>query len=215
MSHSNNDVGTLDLYCLECGYNLRGQAGSPRRCPECGYSNRVEDLEVPAKLIRKALKRLESGAALCGASAATMLLFVVPLLIVMAQPTTQTPMFAWRIVESVGGGAVIFYVVGMFQFRRSCEGKLDWFPTLLWFTVLACLISAAGLAAIVAIIWGIVIVVTVWPASPLNLQVGARIVVAITMLAISTWLYRVAKRAIHPLQRKTAARFARAHFYKK
>lgn len=79
MNNRNNDVVTLDLYCLECGYNLRGQSGDPRRCSECGHHNSVEDLEVPAKLIRRALRQLESGAALCGASASTLLLLVVPL----------------------------------------------------------------------------------------------------------------------------------------
>lgn len=28
-------VEDIDLYCLQCGYNLRGQSGDPRRCPEC------------------------------------------------------------------------------------------------------------------------------------------------------------------------------------
>ena len=28
-----------DLYCLSCGYNVRGLTGNPIRCPECGDSN--------------------------------------------------------------------------------------------------------------------------------------------------------------------------------
>lgn len=126
MNNRNNDVVTLDLYCLECGYNLRGQSGDPRRCSECGHHNSVEDLEVPAKLIRRALRQLESGAALCGASASTLLLLVVPLLIVMVQPRSQPPSFAWVIVLGVGIATMIFYVVGMFHFRRSCVSKSRW-----------------------------------------------------------------------------------------
>lgn len=215
MSNPNTDVVPLDLYCLECGYNLRGLAGDPRRCPECGHLNRVEDLEVPAKLIRRALRKLESGAALCGASAATMLLFVGPLLYVMINPPMARPsILIWVFVATLGGAAMVFYVVGMVHFRRSCGHKSSWLPTLLWFTVLACLIAAAGLGAIVAVVFGIAIAVAMRPAIPFNLQVIARIMVAIVLLAMSTWLYRVAKRVIHPLQRETAARFARAQFIK-
>lgn len=212
MSNRDNEVATLDLYCLECGYNLRGHAGDPRRCPECGHLNRMEDLEVPAKLIRRALRRLESGAATCGVSAAAMLL-VVPLLIGMVMLNAQPPTFAWIFVVSVGVAAMISFVVGMFHFRRSCARNSRWLPTLLWFTVLACLIFVTGLPVFVAVC-GIAIAVLFWPAGA-HSWVVPWIAVAIAMLPLSVWLYRVAKRAIHPLQRETAARFARTHFYKK
>ena len=216
MSNLDNDSATLGVYCLECGYNLRGHAGDPRRCPECGHLNRVEDLEVPAKLIRRALRRLESGAAICGASAATMLLWVIPLLIIMVNPPmSRPPAYVWILVVSLGAAAMIFFVVGMFHFRRSCARNSRWLPTLLWFTFLACLLSATGLAAIVAILSGIAIAVAMRPAFPLNVQTVVSMLVAIAMLPLSVWLYRVAKRAIHPLQRETAARFARTHFYNK
>ena len=208
-----NDVVTLDLYCLNCGYNLRGLAGDPRRCPECGHLNRVEDLEVPAKLIRRALRRLESGVAICGASASTLLLWVVPLLIVMVDPPmTRPPVYVWIFVTSLGAVSIVLYVIGMFHFRRSCGHKSRWFPMLLRFTVLACLIAACGLAAIVSFVLGIKTAIAMRPASPLNLLVAGRIVVAVALLAVSTWLYRVGKRSIHPLQRETAARFARARY---
>ena len=208
MRNRNTDVVTLDLYCLDCGYNLRGQAGDPRRCPECGHLNALEDLQVPAKLIRRALRRLETGAALCGASAATMLLFVFPLLIVIINPPMgPPPVFVWMFVATLSVVAMILYIVGTIHFRRSCAGKSRWLPALLWFSVLACLIASTGLAAIAA-----VLSFAKWPALSLNLDVVARIGVAVALLALSAWFYRVAKRAIHSLQRETAARFARARF---
>ncbi|MHC4235736.1 MAG: hypothetical protein ACYSUQ_11520, partial [Planctomycetota bacterium] len=42
-----HDAAQEDLYCLECGYNLRGIAGDPRRCPECWYANSVADMRIP------------------------------------------------------------------------------------------------------------------------------------------------------------------------
>lgn len=49
-----------DLYCLKCGYNLRGlPAGEHARCPECGYDNPLSLASVPAEEIRRALQKLE------------------------------------------------------------------------------------------------------------------------------------------------------------
>ena len=45
----------LDLFCLGCGYNLRGLCGDPRCCPECGTNNRVSDLTIPSHVIAKQL----------------------------------------------------------------------------------------------------------------------------------------------------------------
>lgn len=215
MSKQETNAAALDLYCLICGYNLRGQSGDPRRCPECGHENRMEDLEVPAKQIRNALRRLESGAAVCGASSATMLLWVVPLLIVMLnQSTARPPLFGWIFVATLGVAAIVGYVVGMFHFRRSCRGNSRWLSALLWFCAVACMISITGMAALVAVVWCLAIVVNSWPALSFN-EVLVRICAATVFLAPVPWLYRVAKRAIHPLQRETAARFAREHFRSK
>jgi hypothetical protein len=52
-----------DLYCLKCGYNLRGLSGDPVRCPECGYDNPIADVEIPADLIAAQLKKMEPGVA--------------------------------------------------------------------------------------------------------------------------------------------------------
>ena len=49
-----------NVYCIRCGYNLRGLAGNPRTCPECGYPNWSSDLDVPEELVVRELKRLET-----------------------------------------------------------------------------------------------------------------------------------------------------------
>ncbi|MHC4443198.1 MAG: hypothetical protein ACYTF1_09325 [Planctomycetota bacterium] len=69
MSNDNVISGDIDLYCLQCGYNLRGHTGDPRRCPECGSLNPVGDLVLPAPLIKAQLRRMETAPTLCvGAS---------------------------------------------------------------------------------------------------------------------------------------------------
>ena len=54
-----------DLFCLHCGYNLRGLSGDPRRCPECGKLNPIGDLVVPASEILRQLRQMETGPAFC------------------------------------------------------------------------------------------------------------------------------------------------------
>ena len=56
---------TCDLYCLRCGYNLRGLSGDPVRCPECAFLNPLGDAEIPAALISRQLKRMETAPASC------------------------------------------------------------------------------------------------------------------------------------------------------
>ena len=55
----------IDLYCLSCGYNLRGLSGDPINCPECGSLNPVGDVEIPAPIIAEQLRKMETSPAIC------------------------------------------------------------------------------------------------------------------------------------------------------
>ncbi|MFN0135846.1 MAG: hypothetical protein ACKVS9_06980 [Phycisphaerae bacterium] len=50
----------IDLYCLRCGYNLRGLSGVLVRCPECGEENAIELVTETAPLISAHIARVES-----------------------------------------------------------------------------------------------------------------------------------------------------------
>ncbi|MGH8629186.1 MAG: hypothetical protein ACREU7_00270 [Burkholderiales bacterium] len=60
MSAAEHTSGEPDLFCLRCGYNLRGLAGDPVRCPECSYANRRSDLAEEGTPLRKRLRKIET-----------------------------------------------------------------------------------------------------------------------------------------------------------
>lgn len=51
----------IDLYCMRCGYNLRGLAGDPIRCPECAQQNAIETVTETAALVGRHIARVESA----------------------------------------------------------------------------------------------------------------------------------------------------------
>lgn len=63
--------GAIDenIYCLQCGYNLRGLSGDPIRCPECGEKNSLGLAAIPARYIEKALRDMETTLTRCVAFA--------------------------------------------------------------------------------------------------------------------------------------------------
>ena len=69
-----------DLYCLTCGYNLRGLSGDPVRCPECGNFNDLGSVALPAQMVRRALRRMETAPTVCVAVAVLFFAFSATLL---------------------------------------------------------------------------------------------------------------------------------------
>lgn len=200
------------MFCLNCGYNLRGHSGDPIRCPECGHTNQLADLAVPGELIARALRRMETGAALCGATMCALLYWLLPVLAVMLfQPRPPLPLFVWVFVFAAIVASVVFWVVGVFFFRASCGGKRGWFGALLRFNALACLIAGMCVSVIVLILWCSLVVKASRPATPV-VEIIFVIVCVPGLLLGSVWLYRRAKRMIHRIQRETAARYSRSHW---
>jgi len=55
----------IDLYCLNCGYNLRGLPGDPVRCPECFHENARADLLCPPDEVQRRVRRMHRYADFC------------------------------------------------------------------------------------------------------------------------------------------------------
>jgi hypothetical protein len=69
------------LYCLTCGYNLRGLSGDPLRCPECGNPTPASDatrheLERRIGAQKQARARVATGASLCAIAVGAAVFFL-------------------------------------------------------------------------------------------------------------------------------------------
>ncbi|MGH8629185.1 MAG: hypothetical protein ACREU7_00265 [Burkholderiales bacterium] len=109
-----------DLFCLQCGYNLRGLSGDPIRCPECG---RVHDIgawyDEYCRQIRAQHAKAADGAAACVGSAAVATLGVL----FVIGGATQGYVLAF-----VGG---LGWFAGAARFRRYHRGPRPWLGALL------------------------------------------------------------------------------------
>ncbi len=200
-----------NLYCLGCGYNLRGLSGDPRRCPECGKLNAMADLKVPADRINKALRRLQTGPALSTCAVAALIVWLLPTLYVMIFPFSgysSPPLSIWIFLMSSIVLAVVCWVVGVFMFRSSCGARPDWVIVLATFHLYGTLVAASGIAAIAALLWCAFVVKASLPVVP-GLQIAGSGLFIVACAFTGRWLYGRAKAIIAPLQRECAARLAR------
>lgn len=113
----------IDLYCLECGYNLRGLFGDPARCPECGFLNPIGDVEIPAPLISRELRRLETAPAIA-AGALALLAFLTIAMLPALSDAAFVPELACPAALMLL--SVLTWVIAASRFRASCRGQPGW-----------------------------------------------------------------------------------------
>lgn len=130
-------VGSLpedaNLYCLNCGYNLRGLSGDPRRCPECGHLNPLGDLELPAEMISRQLRRMETAPTVCvGTALALSVYLLLTVYAVVSSPRDlglrMTLSCCWMMPILI---ALVIWVSSVRSFRASCGAKPGW-QRILW-----------------------------------------------------------------------------------
>src|SRR5262249_22782403 len=109
-SYSRSTSSEIDLYCLACGYNLRGLSGDPRRCPECGHLNPVGDLMVPASEIAKQLTAMETIPVVCVSAIVVILGCVaVPVgMFLSGNSNSETALACYTFPGFVAGGLLIW-----------------------------------------------------------------------------------------------------------
>ncbi len=143
----------FDIYCLRCGYNLRGLSGDPIRCPECGDLNPRGDASIPAAHISGQLRRLESSLAGCVA----LLLVALPFQIMFWMLLARAQQWA----QPVGGllaypGIPAFLPLIMWlpvaqRFKATCRGAAGWLGLLIRYHVLGLAAGTAIVAPTIAL----------------------------------------------------------------
>jgi len=110
----------IDLYCLECGYNLRGLSGDPVRCPECFSEASQQDLRYPLRLIRRRARGLH----LIGL--ASLVLFLASIVSLLC-------------ISRIAAAALPLLFATLVAFRRVSRAAPGWFRHLLAFWAFAVL----------------------------------------------------------------------------
>ncbi len=127
-------VITQDLYCLTCGYNLRGLSGDPVRCPECGEKNDLGVVTIPAEFIRAALGRMETWP-----TSATLAVLVLTnaLVVVEMSPSSRTSFVVFVVLASLA-----LWVLSVWRTGVVYDRKPEWVSLLVEFHIAAFLATA-------------------------------------------------------------------------
>jgi predicted membrane protein len=192
-------AGEVDFYCAACGYNLRGLAGDPKRCPECGHLNPIELLIIPAEAIQLAMRRLETAPTMAFVGL-LMLAGAALLLLVSGAASSALGVF----------GALCLFA-GVSAFAHECQYRRGWVGALLRYSGCATLILIVGFGIPVSLLW--------LAHSTLNLSAWGDLAcvmwLALLLLGGSLSalpirvLYRTAQATIRELQREAAVQMAR------
>jgi len=123
------DLTNIDLYCLHCGYNLRGLSGDPRRCPECGDFSPISEMTLPAQAITAQLRRMETWPTAC-------LSFV--LLLMFSLTLAVLALAAFGPTKEVCAGLTLPVLIlvplwfhGVSRFSAACMDKPGWSQVLI------------------------------------------------------------------------------------
>lgn len=212
----------VDVYCLHCGYNLRGLSGDPRRCPECGHFNPMGDVAIPAALISAQLKEMETAPAMC------LLCVLIGLASLggivwdgLLTPTNRS-IGAPLLVLCAGALFVcgLIWFIYCLSFRKSCLGKVGWSNALLryhLFGVLTVLVTFGPLFTVITVGVRLAFSPSGLSLGVIQTLIGAVLFIAFVWgeLVAICWSYAQARLEMEPLQREVAVTLARDVLRKK
>lgn len=184
-----------DLYCVSCGYNLRGLFGDPARCPECGLLNDLSIAMIPAEMIRETLRKMESAPTWC---------VVCACLLTGSLPILAGPRSAFVCFVLVGFVSIPVWFASCAWMRSVYEGKPGWRRILLDFHV-ATLFCASGLILfMVYVLWKGVL-----PHQLSGITFVGMLLVEAAGFPIGLRIYFRARGRLHEMQRDAAIHIAR------
>ena len=128
--------------CRECGYDLRGGAGDPVRCPECGTTSSLAGLIVAERRIDAALTHLEGLPVLCVAFTLVAMVFYA------VETTASTP---WSRIP-VASLIMVWWLLLVIRYARESSWGQGWHLILIVFH----LIGYLGVGFIALLWWSAV-----------------------------------------------------------
>ncbi len=147
-----DDLTDVDLYCLHCGYNLRGLSGDPRRCPECGNMIPLGQGTLPEPVVATELKSMGESIEryampwCLGGVLAAAWGFVAALLTRNAGD--------YVLIAAISGIVVLgLWLFCLRAFRASCRGRRGWGALAVQYNVLGLAIIALAVAAVMPVAW--------------------------------------------------------------
>lgn len=185
-----------DLFCLACGYNLRGLSGNPVRCPECGENNDLYITSIPAPLITKALHGMETTLTTCVFASLLGLLAIAIFALSRGR--------AFPVVAVVAFVSLALWLKGWFDGLQAYENRKALRRLVLNFHVITVLCTA--------FLWLFVLLLSAGfgrTQSSAALAFWMSVLIAVPPFVMGVWLYRNCRKRIALLQRDRAVQIAR------
>ncbi len=146
----------VDLPCLKCGYNLRGLAGDPVTCPECGLVNPLGLRKIPEAVIRSRLRAMELPLAV-STIAATIAITSFCLVVACVVLNEFTRVVSVVCLGSPGMAASAAWIWGRLRFAKQCRQQRGFVGVFYGYHAWAMGIGALALAPVVlsicCIVW--------------------------------------------------------------
>lgn len=191
-----------DIYCLICGYNLRGLAGDPVRCPECGNLNDLGTAAIPAEIIHLGMRNMETSPTMCAGCAFALVVFVSPFLFVAH--------LAYPCILMIAIPSLLGWIPFYFRMKRIYENRPGWRSILRDFH-LATFCCSAG----VPLLW----LTVIFGVRQRNPTVGywsfGMLLVTVALFVLGLRIYRSAQCRMVTMQREAAVRMAREFMRRK
>jgi len=135
-------IGLNQLRCLNCNYDLRGQEGEERRCPECGRVNTVEEISRSHAGPVAISRRLEILAGACMLPTIVMALLLAFSLSGLA---ISFNLYLW-----LAGAAVVWFLI-VVSFGRIASFATGWFLVCVLYSAHVLVVASAIVLPFVAI----------------------------------------------------------------
>jgi hypothetical protein len=201
----------VDLYCLHCGYNLRGLSGDPRRCPECGESSPLSELTLPAQAIATQLRGMETRPTACVGLA-----LLLTLVLLISGPVLVASGFSGREIACSSSLVVILGICWLVQVQESqsaCMGKPGWGQVLLEYHLYGLGLCLLMLASVVVPL--LLIAQLRGPALSWTAVTGVAILIGgfAAVVVLAPRVRRRCKAKMDVLQRDVAVKLAAEHLH--